>query len=362
MSQTDQDKTEKPTSYRLEEARKRGEVAKSTEAVGNAVMIAFAVVATMSGAWVAAAFAMATRRMIELAGNVPAFDGSFMTWVCHVYAPVAQALTPLLLAVLVAAIAANVLQTGPMFSAHPFKPDFNRMNPAQNLKRLVSPRILWELGKMLVKALLLGVVCWVFVQQAGALAESVAMTMPQRIGSVALASFGKASLYVLLVLGLVAAADLMFMRRDFLRRMRMSRRELREEHKRRDGDPMIKSRQRQQIRELLRKVRALGRVADSDVVLTNPTHVAVALRYEPGRMLAPIVMAKGAGVLSARIRDLAGRHGVPVVQVPPLARALYAECEIDGQVPEALYRELAPVYRELWASRRADRPATAAAP
>jgi flagellar biosynthesis protein FlhB len=140
-----------------------------------------------------------------------------------------------------------------------------------------------------------------------------------------------------------------------MKKMRMSRRELKDEIKRRDGDPTVKSKQKQQQRELLKKTRALGRVQDADVIVTNPTHVAVALRYRPGETLAPVVLAKGAGFLSARIRTLAARHRVPIVRVPALARALYSECEIDGMVPADRYAELAPVYRELWASQQESR-------
>jgi len=349
MSQ-DQDKTEQPTPHRLEEARSRGEIAKSTDATGAIVMIAFAAIVALTGAWVATSFARATQRLIEFAGNAPALNGAFTGWVSHTYAPVWQALTPLVLGLIVAAIAANVLQTGPVFTTHPLKPDFKRMNPAQTVKRIFSMRTLWELAKLVLKALLLAGLCVLFVSKARALAEAVALTLPQRAGELALSAFVKASTYVLLVLGLVAIADLLFTRREYMRKMRMSRRELRDEIKRRDGDPTVKSKQKQQIRELLKKTRALGRVREADVVLTNPTHVAIALQYRPGKMLAPVVLAKGAGVLSRQIRFLAARHRVPLVRVPALARALYRECEIDGPVPELRYGELAPIYRELWAT------------
>lgn len=351
MSQPDQDKTEKATPHRLEEARKRGEVAKSQDVTGGLVMIVAAAIIAVTGGGVALALANATRRMIELAGNAPSLDHAFVGWASHTYAPVWQSLMPLLLGLVVAGVVANLAQTGPMFTTHPLKPDFKRMNPAQTVKRVFSMRTIWELGKLFVKAVLLAGVCVLFVSKAQMLAEAVAMTLPQRVGELALAAFVKTSVYVLLVLGLVAVVDLLFTRREFMRRMRMSRRELRDEVKRRDGDPAVKAKQKQQIRDLLKKARALNRVQDADVVITNPTHVAVALRYRSGQMLAPVVLAKGAGFLSARIRMLATRHRIPIVRVPALARALYRECEIDGAVPELHYAQLAPVYRALWAQR-----------
>lgn len=352
MSQGDQDKTEQPTPYRLEEARKRGEVAKSPDISSLVVMITFAAIVALTGGSVALALAGATRRMIALSGNAPSLDAAFAQWATHVYGPVGQAIAPLIIGLLVAAVLGNVLQTGPMFTTHPLKPDFKRMNPAAVFKRLFSMRTLWELGKLMAKLAALCALCVWVVWKSRALVESVAATLPQRVGDLVLSTFVRTSLYVLLVLGLISVLDLLFARRDFMRRMRMSRRELKDEVKRRDGDPAVRSKQRQQLRDLLKKTKALGRVREADVVLTNPTHVAIALRYDPGKSLAPVVLAKGAGVLAARIRTLAVRHRVPIRRVPSLARALYRDCAIDGHVLEAHYVQLAPVYRALWAERQ----------
>ncbi len=352
MAQEDQDKTEEPTAYRLEEARKKGEVSKSADAVGAAMMIVFAAVCAMTVGWVATSFASATRRMLLMAGEQPVLGRELLQWIGQTYAPVWQALTPLALALLVTAIAANVLQTGLIFSGHPLKADFKRMNPAQTVKRIFSMRTVWEFGKLLVKMSLLTGLCVLMVMKAGALTEAIAQTMPAKLAGLFLDVFVKASIYVLLILSLAALADWMFTKREFTRRMRMSRRELRDEVKRRDGDPAVKSKQKQQIRELLRKVRSLQRVGEADVVLTNPTHVAVAVQYRPGKMRAPIVLSKGAGFLAARIRDIAMRSGVPIERSPQLARALYQDCEIDAPVSEVLYASLAPVYRTLWARRQ----------
>jgi flagellar biosynthetic protein FlhB len=351
MAQADQDKSEKPTPYRLEEARKRGEVAKSTDVVGALVMVTFAAVCALTAAGVARAVANATRQMIGMAGNAPMPGAGLAAWTVHVYSPVAQALTPLVLALVVAAVLGNVLQTGPVFTTHPLKPDFKRMHPAQVVKRIFSFRSLWELSKLLLKAMLLLAIGLLFLWRARGLAEASALTVPRRLGALLLSDFGRTSLYVLMALGFVALLDLLFVRREYMRKMRMSRRELKDEVKRRDGDPTVKSKQKQQIRELLKKTRALGRVREADMVVTNPTHVAVALRYRPGETLAPVVLAKGAGLLGRRIRLLAHRHGVPLLPSPPLARALYRECDIDGLVPQSHYASLAPLYQQVWAAR-----------
>lgn len=355
MSEGDQDKTEQPTQYRLEEARKQGQVAKSADLVGVLGLAAFGVTLVMTAGGIAGALAVATRQMIGLAGAKPAIGTELGVWVGGIYAGLLQHLMPLVLALVVVAVVANLAQTGPIFSAHSIKPDFKRMHPSNAVKRLLSMRSLWELGKLMIKLLLLAAVAYAAVLAAPRLVGEVAASAPQRLPTVLLDKVWRTTLWLLLVLGLMALTDLLFVRRDHLKRMRMSRRELRDEIKRRDGDPEVKSKQKKKLRELLRKVRALPRAGDADVILTNPTEYAVAVQYRPRTMRAPVVLAKGRGFLAARVRSFASRAGVPILRMPTLARALYKECEIDGPVPEALYGQLAPVYRQLYANRRGGR-------
>lgn len=355
MAAEDQDKTEQPTHYRLEEARRRGEVSKSSDVVGTAVLIAFAATLALTGGWIAHALAEAVRGTLLLAGGRPMPGAGLAAWMGSAWSPVWQSLSPLALALVAVAVVANVAQTGPVFSAHPIKPDFNRMNPAQALKRLFSMRMLWELGKMALKLGLLAVLAWMMFRQMRGFTESAAAVSPQRLPMLMQSVFVRTSIYVLMILALLAVVDLFMTRREYMRKMRMSRRELRDEHKRRDGDPEVKSKQKRLIRDLLKKARSVPRVAEADFVLTNPTHYAVALRYQPASMRAPVVLAKGAGFMSRRIREVARRHGVPILRKPALTRALYQECDLDAPVPEARYAELAPIYRWLFARRNGER-------
>jgi flagellar biosynthetic protein FlhB len=352
MATEDQDKTEDPTGYRLEEARKRGEVAKSADAVGTSVMIAFAVTMTMTAGWVMVALAQATRTTLSMAGNNPVLGPGLVAWLRETYWPLFQALTPLAMALIVVAVIANVVQTGPVFSSHPITPDFKRLNPMQTVKRLFSMRTIWELGKMVVKMILLATLGYFIFGEMRELVESVAASAPGMLPSLGLRAFSKVSMYVLLILAVLSVLDVLMTRKEFLKKMRTSRRELRDEHKKRDGDPEIKGKQRQLIREMLKKARSVPKAAEADVILTNPTHYAVALQYRPATMRAPIVLTKGAGYMSQRIREVAGRHGVPIMRSPALARALYKECEIDKPVPEEMYAKLAPVYRWLFSRKR----------
>lgn len=353
MAQEDQDKTEQPTPYRLEEARKRGEVARSPEVTATVVMVAFALAVLAGGANVVRAIGDAVVSTFGLAGGKPTLSVGLLTWFDHAWSPVWQALMPLLLAVIVAAVAGNLLQTGPLFSSHPITPDPKRLNPVSGFKKLFSRRTLWELGKVLLKVGLLSLLGMVVLSQAAELIGLAAMGLPARLPDQLMSGFARTSLYVLGLLALIAVLDWLFVRRDFTRKLRMSRRELRDEHKRRDGDPEIKSKQKKLQRELLRKVRALARVGDADVVLTNPTHVAVALQYRPRSMKAPVVLAKGAGFLADRIRKVARRKGVPLRASPALARALYRDCQLDAPVPVQHFAELAPLYRDLIEGLRA---------
>lgn len=349
MAEGDQDKTEQPTQYRLDEARKQGQVAKSADLVGALGLAAFAVTLLLTVSAITRALADATRRVIGLAGAKPGIGAELGVWIGGLYSGLLQHLMPLVLALVVVAVVANVAQTGPIFSTHPIKPDFKRMHPSNAVKRLFSMRGVWELGKLVVKLLLLAAVAYMAVLAASRFVGEIASSTSRRLPGLLLDHVWRTSLWILLVLGVMALADLMFVRRDHLKRMRMSRRELRDEVKRRDGDPEIKSKQKKKLRELLKKVRALPRAGEADVILTNPTEYAVAVQYRPRTMRAPVVLAKGRGFLAARVRMFAARAGVPVMRVPSLARALYKECDIDAPVPEALYGQLAPVYRLLYA-------------
>jgi flagellar biosynthesis protein FlhB len=261
-------------------------------------------------------------------------------------------LAPLFIGIALAAVLANLAQTGPVFSAKPLTPDFSRVNPAQGFKRLFSLRLLFESGKSVLKLLLMG----------AALALTVTYLLPaapafsQVHGAAYLRLLtdltGSLMSRMLGVLLLIALVDLLFVRREFARRMRMSRRELKDEFKQREGDPRIRQRIRELRLEMLKRSRSLRRVSEADVLVTNPTHVAVALQYRHGTSPAPQVIAKGTGGLAHKMRDLAFTHRVPVVQSPPLARALYQEVENDGFVPEHWYPQVAKILVWVMAARQ----------
>jgi flagellar biosynthetic protein FlhB len=347
VSESEQSKTEQPTAFRLQEARKRGQVPRSAEFGGTLILLAFSVTLAVCAGRLAGACAAALRDCLQLAGNAPTAGGALAHWIAGTFAPVGQALVPLVLAVLVVAVAGNVLQAGFVFSTHPLKPDFTRMNPAQAVKRLFGMRTVWDLAKLSVKAGALALLAWYAMGKLAQVVGAVASASPRQLPRLTLAVFDKVAMWLLAVMLLLAIADVLFSRREYVRKLRMSRRDIKDETKRHEGDPAVRAKRRRLSAELLKRARAVGRVAEADVVVNNPTHLAVALRYRPRTMHAPVVLAKGSDRVAARMRKLAERHGVPMLRSPELARALFRKCGIDEPVPAELFGHLVPVYRWL---------------
>jgi len=243
-----------------------------------------------------------------------------------------------------------VLQVGLHLTFKPLSPDLSRLDPVSGLRRIFSLRSLVELIKGVLKASLLLLVLYLNLR-----ADLPALSSTLRMGlSAGLSLVGSSSFRVLVQLALVflllGFADYLYQRWEFERSLRMSKQELKEEFKQIEGDPLVKRRIRQRQRELARS-RMMAQVPRSDVVITNPTSIAVALRYDPKVAPAPVVVAKGMGFLAQRIREIAEESGVPIVQDVPLARALYASAEVGEEIPPELYRAVAEVLAFVYSGR-----------
>ncbi|HVI55103.1 MAG TPA: EscU/YscU/HrcU family type III secretion system export apparatus switch protein [Luteibacter sp.] len=345
MADDQQDKTEQPTASRLRDAREKGQAAKSAELTGVITLIVFAVAFTSALGGLAVAFARAMRASLLIAGAGPALSGGLARWLAAAFAPAWSALLPSLFALVVTAIAANVMQTGFMFSTEPLKADFSRMSPVKGFKRVFSIRTVWDLFRLLLKIAILGVVLYALSHSLEGTLLASATRSPADMPALLEESFVRVLKWVLSMLALIAVLDLLFSRREFIQKLRMSRRDMKDEHKRQEGDPAIRSKRRRLARDLLKKARSIARVPSADVIVTNPTHVAVALRYRPATMLAPIVVSKGSGWMAARIRRMAANHGVPMMRSPELARALFRDCDVDDAIPADRYTETGLVYR-----------------
>jgi len=284
-----------------------------------------------------------------------------MAWLSAALLESLLLLAPVFALLIAAGIGASLVQTGPVFSFDPLKPDFDRINPASGLKRLFSLRLLFEAGKSLIKLALFGYALYAILEGSMPFLAGLAQTDPRAYARIGMDTAAALLFKLALVLLLVALLDALYLRWDYAKKMMMSRRELTEEHKRREGDPKVRNRIRQLQREMRKRGQALRRVPEADVLITNPRRIAVALLYRRAEMAAPQVIAKGAGELAARMRHLAHRHRVPMFENRKLARTLFLKAQLEGPVPAATFAEVARVLawvfalRELRAGR--ERPA-----
>src|SRR5665213_215724 len=367
--ENDQERNHPASARRLEQARERGQVARSRELTAAAVAFAAALALTFvgGGLWSHAADVFARALAFDRSA---AFDPARMVEAVTAQSgEMLSAMAPLLICVLLATLLAPMLMSGWVFSAQALVPDFARLDPRKGLKNLLSTRSLGELAKALIKCALIGGigggVLWHFRGNLIGLASTDVAS-----GAASLADMASSALYVLTgALVLIAAIDVPYALWRHYSGLRMSREELRQEMREMEGDPHQKARVRSVQRAIARK-RMMSAVPTASVVVTNPTHYAVALEYRDTGMRAPRVVAKGAGVIAQKIRELAAEHDVPRLEAPPLARALWRHAEVGDEIPPALYtvvaQVLAYVYRiEQWrqkGGRMPDAPSDLAVP
>lgn len=349
------ERTEQATPRRLEKARQRGQVFKSMEVISAATLLgAYAGLQTAGPlAWAAIA---------ELAGEVwghlsrPDLQvDTVVTLLIRMVQAAALAVGPVVGMVLVAGLTANYAQVGFVFSLEPLFPQFSRIDPMSGLQRLFSKRALVELVKALLKVSIIGYVSYLTVRSDLVHFPELLDAAPAAAAAQAAATTTRVILRVALVMLALAAADWLYQRFEYETSLRMTKQEVKQEHRESEGSPELK----QQIRRRQRAAaarRMMHDVPKADVVVTNPTHYAVALRYRPGEAAAPKVLAKGQGFIALRIRDIARQSQVPVVENPPLARALHASVEIGDMVPPELYQAVAEVLAYVYRLRGDNRP------
>ena len=349
---TELDRNERATGHKLRKARERGAVARSAEVVFLGVLLAASACVHGLGDRLLRGLGTALARGLGAAGRTEIGSAAALHELGRGLQAGAALATPLLFAVWVAAVGAALVQVRGIFSSHPLRPDFSRLSPAQGLARMLSLRSLHEAPRAVLKlaAVAVAVALW-GRERLGELRHAALLPAPA-LARQGVATVGSLLTTLVAVLALVALLDYAAQRWQFMRQMRMSRREIRDEHKEREGDPHIRQRLRELRVEWLRRVRSLARVRSADVVLVNPTHVAVALEYRHGEMPAPAITVRGAGELARRIRQEARRRGVPVVEHAPLARALFATDDRERYVPEACFAEVARILRWVYAARR----------
>lgn len=254
----------------------------------------------------------------------------------------ALVLAPVMMGVALAGVAINLVQVGPMFSTEVLRPNLSKLNPIAGLQRMWSPRILVELLKAAVKLSVVAFVAYQVIREREWMLAGLQTASAQGalaiVGSIALEIAQKCGVALLVM----AAADYVYQRRSVESSLKMTKEEVREEAKQAEGNPQVKGKLRSLQRQLARS-RMMQAVPHADVVVTNPTHYAVALEYKPPSMQAPVVVAKGQNLIAEQIKRVAREHGVPVVENPPLARALHSSVEIGDAIPPAMYQAVAEV-------------------
>lgn len=338
------------TPRRRQQARERGQVFRSGELSAAVLLLAGTATLYLAGSRIAAwVFSLFRTAVIDWSTEPLSVDAALALG-RFIVVDMAWALLPLLAVLVCIGVAVNAAQVGLLFTLHPLSPKLSRINPLEGLKRIFSKRSLFEFGKGIVKIALItglsiGVLRSAFVAAMTGMGEAV-----PRLTTV----FGGYVWQLLWIAGAalvaVAALDYAYQRYEYERNLRMSLQEVKDEHRQTEGDPLLRSRIRQRQREMV-QARMFRDLAESDVVVTNPTHLAVALRYDPQTMAAPVVTAKGAGHLALRIREAARAYGIVWVQDKFLARALYRQVDIGEQVPESLYQAVAEVLAFVWRLR-----------
>jgi flagellar biosynthetic protein FlhB len=353
MAQSDLDRNQPATAHKLHKAREQGQVAKSPDVI-SAIVFAAAIVFLTSQGWTMwqeqirfdrALLLQAARTELHIAVIWPVLETMLRStlWL----------LAPLFGTLVCAAIVGNLIQSGPVLSSQPVTPDWNRLNPVDGLKRVFSMRTLFLALRAILKLVLLSIAVYVSLKALLPQFYHLAALAPRTLVRTLIDDFSSLGLKLAAVLAAIALLDLIYSRHEFAKKMRMSQREIKDEHKNREGDPRIRARLRELRREVLKRSMTLRNTQHADVLITNPTHVAVALRYVHGQMSSPQLLAKGKGPMAAVMRAIATRHRVPIVHSPSLARSLYRELAIEQHVPPDLYAPVARIVVWVFAQREA---------
>ncbi len=338
---SDLEKTEPASPRRLEQAREEGQVPQSRELSAFLVLITGAGVLWLAGGWMAQRIAGFVSRGLTLDRSAAFAPEAPTTALAAVAWEALASIGPLLLILMVAALAGPIMLGRLNFSSKALAPDWTRLDPVKGFGRMFSINSVSELVKAIFKSLLISsVVVWVILNEKDQLFALIGQPIEAGLHSVGRTILYSALLIVASML-LIVAADVPFQLWQYQRKLRMSKEEVRREMKELEGDPQLKARIRSQQREIARR-RMMAAVPKAQVVVTNPTHFAVALAYDEN-MPAPRVVAKGRGLIAQRIREIAQESGVPLLEAPSLARALYAHTELDDIIPSALYRAVAEV-------------------
>ena len=347
-----QEKTEPATPKKREDARKKGTVARSMELNSAAALMGGMLLMVLTGHAMLSSMMDMMRRWLGGASTIRLDPSSVHALAIDAMTLLALITGPVAIGLVVIALASNLTQVGFMLTPEALQPRFSRMNPVNGIKKLLGSRRSWvELAKNLLKIVVIGLAAWMVLQDA---LLGTMQLMDSDVEAIAgfLADAGIAVGFKTgLAFAVLAVLDLLFQRFEYERDLRMTKQEVKDEAKHLEGDPQIKSR----IRSVQRRIayrRMMHDVPRADVVVTNPQHIAVALRYDPLTMSAPRVLAKGADLVAERIKEIAREHAIPIVEDKPLARAIFRGVEVGGEIPEKLFQAVAQLLAYIYRLRQ----------
>jgi flagellar biosynthetic protein FlhB len=355
MAESDQgqERTEQATPKKREDARKKGQVAISRE-VASVIILGAALIYFYFGAGgLMEGITNIMKTSFQEAGNTTLTQQSIYAIASSLVLKVFLLLFPLLLAVFLAAFLANVFQVGFKVSWEAAQPKLSKINPLNGFKRLFSLRSLVELVKSIFKISVIALIAYlVIVHEIPSLfplPDQSVWGMLMFMGRIAF----KTMLITCVVMVVFALLDYLYQRWEFEKSIRMSKQELKEEYRQTEGDPLIKSRIKRLQREMARK-RMMASIPKADVVITNPTHLAVAIQYDHEQMNAPVVLAKGAGYVAEKIKEIAAENKIPIIENKPVAQVLYKITDIGHVIPEDLYRAVAEILAHVYSLKEKD--------
>ncbi len=350
MADEDQDKTEQATPFKLKEAKRRGEVAKSLEFNSFIIILGMLGVLVVWSKQMITGLLNTNRAIFSHSHKVDFTANSVVIYFADILGSAFTIMGPFFVGMMILAVLMNILQTGPTFSMFPITPDFKRLNPATGFKRVFSKKMIFEAIKSVIKLAIFGSIIYVIISSLIPAISTLLNTNPDTYAKHLINLSIKLVFALLLAVFVVAMIDLVYTRIAFGKKMMMSRREMKDEVKRREGDPQIKQKMKEVQREAANRTQSIKRVPDADVIITNPTHLAVAVKYDKTKSASPYVLAKGAGSLAEKIKLLARKHNVPIIENKPLAREIFYSTDINQNISASLFSEIARVL--VWAYSR----------
>lgn len=337
-----QDKTEAATPKRREDSRKKGNVAKSMDVNSALVLLVCLYVLKVSGSYMMQGFSSIIRDTLSNLNHTNVCEATVWGLAANYGFRSLMICAPVALSAAAVGFTVNVAQVGLKVSTQPMAPDLNKLNPMSGMAKLFSQKSLVELVKSLVKIGIVGYIVYSFLKAELPYMNKLADMSLQASGAYIAGLCWSMVMRACAAMVIIAIVDYAYQRFQFENNLKMTKQEVKEEAKMQEGDPQIKGRIRQRQRQMSRQ-RMMSDVPKADVIITNPTHLAVAIKYDADNMAAPTVIAKGQRLLAQKIKEVAAANGVPIVENKPVARALYSAVEIGGQIPDELFQAVAEI-------------------